>query len=184
MLLLQELKRKLSTRSHAQHPLFAAAKDQALERSPGLALCFHRPSTVLCSGLGQELCWSCAMGRPRAAGGLGCVVVPHRITAIFSALASAARPYLSLFGLLFSVSCHCFPILAQHQVGSSCRCIFVSMRCRRGSGGGRRSWSSCSQRVTGLWGAELCLGHLLQQSCVAQPGEAPLCHPELLLSTQ
>lgn len=135
MLLLQELKRKLSTRSHAQHPLFAAAKDQALERSPGLALCFHRPSAALCSGLGQELCWSCAMGRPRAAGGLGCVVVPHRITAIFSALASAARPYLSLFGLLFSVSCHCFPILAQHQVGSSCRCIFVSMRCRRGSGG-------------------------------------------------
>lgn len=183
ILLLQELKTKLSTLSHTQHPLFAADKDQALERSPGAGAAvsisrFH--CGVLCSGPGRCCaallccCWSSAVGRPRAVGGLGCIVVPHHITTIFSAPTSAAWSYLSLFGLLFSVSCCHFPILAQHQVGSSCRCIFVSVVWRGpggGGGGGRCLWSSCSQRGTGLWGAELGLGNLLQQSCVAQSWE-------------
>lgn len=151
ILLLQELKTKLSTLSHTQHPLFAADKDQALERSPGAGAAvsisrFH--CGVLCSGPGRCCaallccCWSSAVGRPRAVGGLGCIVVPHHITTIFSAPTSAAWSYLSLFGLLFSVSCCHFPILAQHQVGSSCRCIFVSV-VWRGPGGGEGGAGAC-----------------------------------------
>lgn len=57
MLLLQELKRKLSTRSHAQHPLFAAAKIRHWRGALGWR----------CVSIGRALC--CAQGWGRSCAG-------------------------------------------------------------------------------------------------------------------
>lgn len=74
ILLLQELKTKLSTLSHTQHPLFAADKDQALERSPGAGAAvsisrFH--CGVLCSGPGRCCAALCAAAGAQLWGGHG-----------------------------------------------------------------------------------------------------------------